>query len=375
MILAYIVYCGIIIFLVPLMIYPLSSGLGCENKNGIFLCNKIVSYVVPVLILTIVLGMRYNVGVDYLRYEEIYDTQSFQSSHVEPLYAFLSSVLFKLNMPYYVLTCIINCFCFILFFKTFDLFPGLRAWGFIFLLITGTLFVFLNTQRQAITFFLCLYSIRFIQTKSFAKYLLLILVASGFHYTSILLLPLYFIANVKKCILDKILWRLCLFIFCFLFSNHIKDLIFRIVIAFAPSKYAGYGKRILNWEINLGSGNGMLLLHFMDFLTIIILNIVNKQQAIKNNILIAVQRIWLIGTYLDIVFEGNMLLSRIPICMTAFKIIVLAYISNHVFTTYKKQKGNFVIFVLILVILYVVYFVFLIKNGSSLCAPYQFVSL
>lgn len=379
MVLAYIVYLGMLLILLPLLTYPLYSRRHIKQNliNEAAVTNILSQYGIPTIAFTLILGLRYNVGVDYLSYENIYNSQTNQIlyQHTEPLYTLLSFILHQLDIPYYGLTCIISCIFFILFIKSFSNYSYLKNWGVFFLFVTGTLFVFLNVQRQAIAFCIFFYSIRYIHKQSFLKYFLCILLAMGFHYSAILLLPLYLFDKFKTCFIDKLSIQLLLYIFILTLRTKLEILLIQIALLFAPAKYAGYGEKLLNWRVDLGSGMGIILSHGIDLLTIILLNIIHKQQTQKPTYLILIQRIWLIGIYLELIFESNMVLSRIPLYMTPLKIILLSYIFYHISNTWKRQKGIIVIFTFIPFFLYILYFIMLITNGSSLCAPYQFVNL
>ena len=379
MILAYIVYLGMLFILLPLLTYPLYSRQRIKKDfiSEAVIANIFLQYGVPTVVFTLILGLRYNVGVDYLSYESIYNSQTDQIlfQHTEPLYTLLSFILHQSGIPYYGLVCIISCIFFILFIKSFSDYPHLKNWGIFFLFVTGVLFVFLNVQRQAIAFCIFFYSIRYIYKRFFLKYLLCIFLAMGFHYSAILLLPLYFLGKIKRCLIDKLSIQLLLYIFIFALRAKIEILLIQIALLFAPAKYAGYAERLLIWRVDLGSGMGVALSHGIDVLIIILLNIIHKQQTNHPTYFFLIQRIWLIGTYLELILESNMVLSRIPLYMTPLKIILLSYIFYHITNTWKKQKGILIIFTFIPFFLYLLYFVMLIKNGSSLCSPYQFVNL
>lgn len=379
MVLAYIVYLGMLLVLLPLLTYPLYSRQRIKQNftNEATVANTLSQYGIPTIAFTLILGLRYNVGVDYLSYENIYNSQTnqFILQHTEPLYTLLSFILHQADIPYYGLTCAISCIFFILFIKSFSDYPYLKNWGIFFLFVTGILFVFLNVQRQAIAFCIFFYSIRYIHKQSFLKYFFCILLSMGFHYSAILLLPLYFFGKIKTCFIDKLSVQLFLYVFIVILRTKLEILLIQIALLFAPAKYAGYGERLLSWRVDLGSGIGIILSHGIDLLTIILLNIIHKQQTQKSTYLILIQRIWLIGVYLELIFESNMVLSRISLYMTPLKIVLLSYIFHHITNTWKKQKGIIVIFTFIPFFLYLLYFIMLIKNGSSLCAPYQFVNL
>ena len=73
-------------------------------------------YAIPIMVLSLVLGLRYNIGTDYLAYEEIYDTQNADllwnilNERIEPLYQIVNHMPFLFGLPYYCMS-ILVCFC------------------------------------------------------------------------------------------------------------------------------------------------------------------------------------------------------------------------------------------------------------------------
>lgn len=54
-----------------------------------------------------------------------------------------------------------------------------------------------NQFRQSLAIGICLYSIKYIRKRDFKKYLIGILIATGIHMTALVLLPMYFLGNLK----------------------------------------------------------------------------------------------------------------------------------------------------------------------------------
>ena len=350
-------------------------------NNTIFGVDKFIQEIIPIVLLTLILGLRYNVGVDYLSYEDIFryqeSTFSIDDSHIELLYFLLNHIVYKLGCPYYILTCLIMFISFILFFRSFKPYPGLRKLSFVFLFLSGLMFMYFNLQRQAISCFIFIYSLKFVYERRLYMYILCVFIATGFHYSSMILFPLYFMysSSVRKTFLDNVYLQLLFFVFCFVFKTYIFDLLLSMILQIAPAKYLGYAGLIVDWKMDLGTGRGMILYHLIDFITIIILFSIYRCQKGNNPIILFLHRIWFIGAFLEIVFEGNMLLSRLPLYLVSVKIILLAYIVLAVLNGVIQKKSWTFVFSIMLLSMYFIYFVSLILNGASLCSPYQFVSL
>lgn len=65
---------------------------------------------------------------------------------------------------------------------------------------TNVYFVSMNMIRQSISISIFIFSIRYIKDKHFFKYLICILIASSFHSTGLIYLPLYFLFNIVPSI-------------------------------------------------------------------------------------------------------------------------------------------------------------------------------
>lgn len=148
--------------------------------------------------LFIVASIRYNVGTDYEEYVNIFYRISMGINYTkEPLYRLLNSYVAKLGGTY-VAVFAICAFLFLYF--TYSqiikdsIYPGLSV-----ILLFGTTyyFCFLNGMRQLIAAAILLYSIRFIEEKDLFKFSLFVLLATGFHYSSILFFIIYFMSKME----------------------------------------------------------------------------------------------------------------------------------------------------------------------------------
>lgn len=143
-----------------------------NNKLNVYkecgsILNRIFFYLVPVSLISLIIGLRYDVGVDYLAYKEIYETRfvgGFNESleNIEFLYAVISFCCYKFGMPYYLLFVIMAFIPFYFYYKSFHCFRYLFPYATYFLISLGILFWYLNIQRQAIAFFILLYSVNYI---------------------------------------------------------------------------------------------------------------------------------------------------------------------------------------------------------------------
>ena len=198
-------------FCFPLFFYKYPLYSNRRNLYSVFAVQSInfcFRYIFPIIFLSLLWGLRYDVGTDYLSYKEIYENnftgtvwESLSESNVEYLYALISHALYHLGMPYYVMFVIMALIPLIFYYKTFRDKPFLFGYASFFLMALGVLFWYFNIQRQGIAFFVLLYSVDFIRRKRFFSFLICIIVAMGFHISSLLFLFCYLFAYLRPTLI------------------------------------------------------------------------------------------------------------------------------------------------------------------------------
>lgn len=335
-------------------------------------------YAIPIMVLSLVLGLRYNVGTDYLGYKEMYDTQSedllwnIENERIEPLYQIVNHIPFLFGLPYYYMSILVCFIIFSLFYLSFDKDRDMLKWYCVTLLISGTLFSFLNIQRHAIAFCIFLFSIRYIYNRSLLKYLICILIAMGFHYSSFVLLPCYLLGTKRKILIDD--WRiqcaLCV-LFAF-FSKPILSYLFELIMNYAPRGYAGYGEQVFSKETGLSEQS-----LFLNFVTILVIIISSKYflHWYRDKIFVVYYRLYFIGMLFTIIFADSILLSRLVYPFVSLNFIVYAYMYSYIFHHIRKSNLVMMICSLFIFVITNITFLFYIWNSVHKCSPFQFVNL
>lgn len=353
--------------------YPAISisrkSLICKS-NQIFI-NDIFYYIVPVFLISLLIGLRYDVGVDYLAYKEIYETHftgalNESYKNIEFLFGIISFCCYKLGIPYYFFFVLMAFIPFIFYYKAFKSFSYLFPFVSYCLISLGVLFWYFNIQRQTTAFFILLYSVNFIKENKKIKFLLCCLLAFGFHASSIYFIPcflLYYFPNrqiISSCYL------IIIYIFTWVFSDQLQFLLFEMITPFLSGRYADYLVVMDNWNMEGGTGLGLLTLHLIDFILIIkspLLFIYHGKERFDIYF-----RIYFIGALISNIAGVNMLLSRLPFCFVSMRIIIAAFFLYYVSSTWKKQsyitKSSFVILTIFTIML-------LIANIIN--TPYSFV--
>lgn len=341
--------------------------------NEVCLINNIFKYLFPILLLSILFGFRYNIGTDYPVYKEIYETafsgnlrQSIEESGVECLYALISHILCHMNMPYYIMFFFMAMIPMIFFCIAFKDKPFLIGYATFFLAATGVLFWFFNIQRQGIAFFILLFSVKYIINKNFWKFLICIIVATGFHISSILFIFCYLFAYFKQSLIFNTTILSVIYILFWIFSPFLIEILIKFSSIFLVGKYSYYINSIQSWEMGIGSGLGILSMHIIDL--IIILTSSTMFNYFKGYRYDVYFRIFYSGALLANIAGINMVLSRLPFCFLSMRVILLSFFTYYIvknwkcITIYKKIMWTVVMGLSILLLI-----------GNAYNNPYEFI--
>ena len=343
-----------------------------HHNNSTIVINSI-SYYTPILLLSIILGLRYGVGVDYFSYEQMYESQKWSSiydGNIEYIFSTIYFICFHLGTPYHVVQILLNLIFFFFIYKTFEKRRLIFPWVIIFIFFTGFLFQYLNIQRQAIAFSILLYSLQFIEKRHLLNFLLCIVFASGFHYSALLFLPIYYIwpsINIFK----SLRLQLSLWLISFVFSEFLTELIANISLSLLENTaYGKYGASVLTWEMERGSGTGIIVKGISDLIVIMyskkLFTFFEKDNFFKISYFV-----FFVGFILANIFQYNMLLSRISFLFISFRIITLSFLFCYLARKRNLMNSCIAIFLLAL---YSAYFFGMIYIGNNDCSPFEFIS-
>jgi hypothetical protein len=173
-----------------------------KNETSGFSWNIRLFWVIVAII--IVAGTRESyVGVDYSGYLEFYNYilnhgkfPSFWKEN-EVGWEYLNFIFAKLGVPAGLFFGLVAGLIWFFFIKASYRFQFLLPLMFFFVITNGVLFSTFNIQRQSIAIMIFFYAIRFIIEKKPFQYAIYILVASLFHVSALIMLPVYFLRIVK----------------------------------------------------------------------------------------------------------------------------------------------------------------------------------
>ena len=148
-----------------------------------------------IILFSLVLGLRYDVGTDYLGYKEDFLAGN---ERFEVGYSLVCDLFRTIGFDYP------SIFIFSVFIQFLFFYLGVKdnkrilPWAVFFYFTTLHLFLSLNVIRQTIAFSIFIYAVKFINNKSFPRYLLWCLIASTFHKSAIILIPFYLLNHINN---------------------------------------------------------------------------------------------------------------------------------------------------------------------------------
>lgn len=200
-------------------------------------------------------GLRYKVGTDYYQYSEIYtfygnDPINWFGKEVG--FDILNKVLYKISTNpqfFFLITSIFINLGVVIFIKKYSINLPMSMY---FYITNFTYYLTMNGVRQYIASVILALGFKYVLNKDFKKYIIVILLASLFHISAFLMIPLYFISITDfKSIGNKIFMGVIAF--AFLFYQTFINIIFKFL---ENSPYAHYQSEFAN----LGDGANILRL-------------------------------------------------------------------------------------------------------------------
>ena len=230
----------------------------CSRLSNLYLRTNICGGFIPFflffiplwLVWLLICGGQYDVGTDYFTYYEIFenvDSEYFYRKF-EWLFALTIDVFRGIGIPPQGLFFIFYLINFYFFCKILYLLKDIRT-SFLFILLYICLSTVFNNQlnglRQSTAIYIFTYAtVSFNVYKSYWRYILLVLIAAGFHMSAYIFLPFCLVFKIKK--LNKLM---CLIIICLgaIFSViGSYDWILDLSSSYLPAFYTPYIEGDLN---------------------------------------------------------------------------------------------------------------------------------
>lgn len=327
----------------------------------ILLYNKInnkkinVYDIILLLILILVCGLRDRVGTDYGLYKFYYNNID-QNSRFEIGFRFLIELSNKIGMSYNTFLILIAAITITLFYVAIKKYSSKPAASIFFFVALGYYAYSFNIIRQMLAIAITLYGINYIKEKKFFKYLILILIASSFHSTALIMIPIYFLLKLKNNKKNNIILVFICVILPFLYNT-----IFTFIVT-NFEQYSAYAT--INDYTYTEPGIGTYVIGMVNFV-LFILFAINRKKLYKledtNDIYLKMFSYSLLFTSLSFV---NSIAARGGYYLSIYIIYLLPNIGTCLFKTTNK---SFEILVILFFILY--YFIHIISFNEML--PYN----
>jgi transmembrane protein EpsG len=319
------------------------------------------------LIPVILGGLRYNVGTDYSVYISMYNNLARQpfldfSTNIEFGFLLLAKIAYFMQSPLFLF--LSSCFLTVLFFylalrRLKVARPALIYFLFLLIIFPMTL----NVMRQGIALSVCLYAFTFMIERRFWKYLFWMVIASMFHMTSLILLPVYFLNRfVKEKNNNYIFFLIKLLILCGVILVLLPYFFSALISIPMFEKYDLY-------QTYIGEGNNIT---FYIELSIFLLGlVVAKWAAPKKNA--SIYLFTLLFAALEVVFLTlgftSTFIKRMALYFTVFNLLLL---TNFV-DIFKDRTGQFIMYSVIILYGLTYFYVSYFQLGQADIFPYQWM--
>ena len=182
-----------------LLILALAAGIPmCRKKAG-----SIVYCIIMGTALFAAAALRSSVGYDYNSYAVMYlDYMTFTPdeiahTRIEKGYALINKLLADYIPDYRIIFVLAAAFFAAVFSVCICRYCKKPYLGFAFLLTFGVYFNSLNFLRQMIAAAIVLYALRYIKRDQFFRYVIIVLFASCFHLSALIMIPFFFILKIR----------------------------------------------------------------------------------------------------------------------------------------------------------------------------------
>lgn len=175
-----------------------------EKKNSIFVW-------IAALLIIVAVGFRIDVGADYpiyrtlfsgfalyTTYGDVFDKAMFRENaeQIEWIFVLLNKLIFDFGMPFYIVTFVMAVITVALKFTTIYKNVAYPALAILFYFMPIMFFEDSGQMRQGLGIAVCVASFKFIKERKLFMFLLCMYIALGFHKTSIVFIPAYWLVKI-----------------------------------------------------------------------------------------------------------------------------------------------------------------------------------
>lgn len=346
---------------------------GSYKNNDTFFQPEIVLLIAA---FTFVSGCRWGVGVDYFHYLFAYENSL--DARFEFLFKNISAILRNIGAPYPIF------FSLWAFLQITFLYYALKNYRFIFpffaifLLCSPTYLSLMNVIRQQLAACIFLFSLQFIEKKQPLYFYLCVLLAFGFHRSSVVLIVIYPLFRYKADLFSNVAVQIVLYIIALYLGSH-----YQLVSAYieAPFRwfasnlgFSRYGYNILNVEsmndrTQFGRKTGMgLYLSLFRTIPVILLS-KDLKRYFNSYFFNIIYSGWFISVFAGLVFGKSIILYRPFVFFVDFQPILWSLL---IYYSLKKRQPVLYLYAILFIAIHFLLLFNIISYGEANTAAYLF---
>ncbi|MCH5221518.1 MAG: EpsG family protein [Muribaculaceae bacterium] len=322
--------------------------------------------IVILLAFALIFGIRYDVGTDHLNY--LYAYRHISPERYEPIFKWITDTLRFSDIHfsiYFGLLAFLQL-CFVLY--------SVKNEKYIYPFLILTLFMgqffwhWMNGIRQDIAGCIYVLAVTFIVERKPLKFLLFTIIAIGFHYSSILLLPTYFILYKGKDLTPNKFIQLALLIIV----GYLAITKFDVLAAIYPLISSAidlldYSQYDLDALERYGSitRQGMSLYTFIVLDALVILYSNKMKEYFTGKRFIIYYNLYYWGMLAQLFLVNNMVLARPVRFFRCFKLLMIAFFLYYLYRN-SNSKINVIVFIFALMLLAILFAATIVNE------PYKF---
>lgn len=326
----------------------------------------------PVLIFTLIWGLRYNVGTDYQNYVYIVETEPLNLISKERGFVLFISLLRSLNLGatfFFFFTCFVTIFSQYVFLRRFD--RTFSMFLIFFFYTTCSCFSSLNGIRQSLALAIFVGSIPLFFEKRYLLWIIASLFAFCFHqsYFFLIIVFLILVYEKKPIFLNRYFVLAIYLISVFIgvtFQGVFVQTISTDLELFGYGRYIERAENAIDYKTSATYGIGVVLTVISTSLVILNQNRIFKEK--EKTINYYFYWFYIIGSIMMFVFAGNIFLGRINQYFYDSFYITLAYFC------YRKILSNSLSDRIQAVVVCLIYFALFVANimaNNNGVVPYQ----
>lgn len=341
------------------------------------------SIFLAIIIYTVLLGLRCNVGIDYTSYYYIFASykNNIPVDDVDRIFKILFPPMISLGIHY-------NYFvAFLAFVLIFTLFKGFEnklsiLYIYIFYFFSNSIFFgSLNIMRQYAAIFIIFFAFKLFFDKSYIKFVILYILAFLIHRSCVIYLP--FLLFVKTDLFKNRIIQFLLLLFSFIIGEKVFSILFDSTVLTILSPFMGESRYLAYIDSNnflkmsSSSENVVASGLFKYFKLIIDIVIIYYSTYLKSNYskynISFFYNLYFIGIVMYNIFQFNSITLRLCTYFDIYRYYLLSILTYDCFHSFPKHKRYLKIFLYAVIILSVIFFYRSINNRAGGCAPWFFI--